>query len=160
MDWSDDICFLCARMAPSICCLWLINKPINECRKLLFRTILTHIPQSLWFKNLPEISYLSSHYWRMLCEFSDLFSTTTYWRRHFSDSWKLCYGKQVCLFHQLLCVHCSTSTCFGLGGTRWTTNYFHNNTSSLFYWKIVHHSDIPPPTVPCAKNTGHIIYIV
>lgn len=30
MDWSDDICFLCARMAPSICCLCLINKPINE----------------------------------------------------------------------------------------------------------------------------------
>ncbi len=57
-------------------------------------------------------------------------------------------------------VHCSTSTCFGLGGIRWTINYFHNNTSSLFYWKIEHHSDIPPSTVPCAKNTGHIIYIV
>lgn len=133
MDWSDDICFLCARMAPSICCLCSSNKPINEWRKLLFRTILTHIPQSLWFKNIPEIFHLSSHYWRLLCEFSDLFSTSTYWRRHFSDSWKPYILLKIfyAMVNWFVCfISCSASTAVRarvllLGGTRWTTNYFH-----------------------------------
>lgn len=161
MDWSDDICFLCARMAPSICCLYLINKPINEWRERFFRIIIYTYTQS-WFENLPEIFYLSSHYWRLLCQFSDLFSTTTYWRRHFSNSWKpytleniSCDGKRDCLFRQLLYFHCSTTTCFVFGSNTLDDQLLSQNDTTLGYWRTEQHSDILPPTVYCANNTGH-----
>lgn len=170
MDWRDDSCFLCARMDPSICCLFdqQTNKWIKESHfqdnLISYATIML-----IWEPNLPEIFYLSSHYWCLLCQFSDLFGTTTQWWRHFSDTNCITYTLQklfdvmvnwfVCLFHQLFCL----TDCKQLQYEH-VFRYREENVGRPTTFKewsssgvdCKRCSAVPPPTVYCAINTGHL----
>ncbi len=123
---------------PSAVCV-SINKPINEWRKLLFRTILLIFRNhydlrtylrffiSLLITDACCVSFLTcSAQLHIGCDILVIAENFIYFRNI------LCYGKLV----YYCSISCSASTAVRarvllLGGTRWTTNYFHEYTSSL-----------------------------